>query len=55
MARPETGADGSVNLMVWHCSIPGKAKVSNFCMDGLAVVKLGKLEFLQLIKECLLV
>ncbi|KAM3337966.1 SUMO-conjugating enzyme SCE1 isoform X1 [Capsicum galapagoense] len=24
VARPETGPDGSVNLMVWHCSIPGK-------------------------------
>ncbi|KAK6138846.1 hypothetical protein DH2020_027411 [Rehmannia glutinosa] len=24
VAKPETGADGSVNLMVWHCIIPGK-------------------------------
>ncbi|XP_049368209.1 SUMO-conjugating enzyme SCE1-like [Solanum verrucosum] len=24
VARPETGPDGSANLMVWHCSIPGK-------------------------------
>ncbi|KAF3624242.1 SUMO-conjugating enzyme UBC9 [Capsicum annuum] len=24
VAKPETLADGSVNLMVWHCSIPGK-------------------------------
>ncbi|XP_055810968.1 SUMO-conjugating enzyme SCE1-like isoform X2 [Solanum dulcamara] len=24
VAKPETGPDGSVNLMVWHCSIPGK-------------------------------
>ena len=28
MAKPETGSDGSVNLMVWHCTIPGKAGVS---------------------------
>ncbi|XP_056177258.1 SUMO-conjugating enzyme SCE1 isoform X1 [Syzygium oleosum] len=25
VARPETAPDGSVNLMVWHCTIPGKA------------------------------
>ncbi|XP_016487934.1 SUMO-conjugating enzyme SCE1-like [Nicotiana tabacum] len=24
VAKPETGPDGSVNLMVWHCTIPGK-------------------------------
>ncbi|KAK4350541.1 hypothetical protein RND71_029854 [Anisodus tanguticus] len=24
VAKPETGPNGSVNLMVWHCSIPGK-------------------------------
>ncbi|KAK6784332.1 hypothetical protein RDI58_017787 [Solanum bulbocastanum] len=23
VARPETGSDGAVNLMVWHCFIPG--------------------------------
>lgn len=28
MAKPETLADGNVNLMVWHCIIPGKAGVS---------------------------
>lgn len=28
MAKPETGPDGSVNLMVWNCTIPGKAGVS---------------------------
>lgn len=28
MAKPETGLDGAVNLMVWHCTIPGKAGVS---------------------------
>lgn len=31
MAKPETGPDGSVNLMVWQCSIPGKPSVSFFC------------------------
>ncbi|XP_010059898.1 SUMO-conjugating enzyme SCE1 isoform X1 [Eucalyptus grandis] len=25
VAKPETAPDGSVNLMVWHCTIPGKA------------------------------
>ncbi|KAH9663682.1 UBC core domain-containing protein [Citrus sinensis] len=25
VAKPETLPDGSVNLMVWHCTIPGKA------------------------------
>ncbi|KAF9619254.1 hypothetical protein IFM89_005808 [Coptis chinensis] len=24
VAKPETAADGSVNLMIWQCSIPGK-------------------------------
>lgn len=24
-AKPETAADGSLNLMVWQCGIPGKA------------------------------
>ncbi|CAN4088107.1 unnamed protein product [Withania somnifera] len=24
VAKPETGPDGSLNLMVWHCTIPGK-------------------------------
>ncbi|XP_058070172.1 SUMO-conjugating enzyme SCE1-like [Magnolia sinica] len=24
VARPEISPDGSVNLMVWHCTIPGK-------------------------------
>lgn len=28
MAKPETAKDGSVNLMVWECIIPGKAGVS---------------------------
>lgn len=28
MAKPETLPDGTVNLMVWHCTIPGKAGVS---------------------------
>lgn len=30
MAKPEALADGSVNLMVWQCTIPGKAGVSFF-------------------------
>ncbi|GKD52545.1 SUMO-conjugating enzyme SCE1 [Tanacetum coccineum] len=25
VAKPESLTDGSVNLMVWHCTIPGKA------------------------------
>lgn len=28
MAKPETASDGSVNLMVWQCIIPGKPSVS---------------------------
>ncbi|XP_048130876.1 SUMO-conjugating enzyme SCE1-like isoform X2 [Rhodamnia argentea] len=28
VAKPETAPDGSVNLMVWHCIIPGRAGVS---------------------------
>uniref|UniRef100_A0A7N0UXG0 UBC core domain-containing protein n=1 Tax=Kalanchoe fedtschenkoi TaxID=63787 RepID=A0A7N0UXG0_KALFE len=32
VAKPETGADGSVNLMVWQCTIPGKTGQSlYFC------------------------
>ena len=27
MARPETGADGALNLMVWQCTLPGKVGV----------------------------
>ena len=30
MAKPETGPDGSVNMMVWQCTIPGKTGVSSF-------------------------
>ena len=29
MAKPETGPDGSVNMMVWQCTIPGKTGVSS--------------------------
>lgn len=29
VAKPETMADGSANLMIWHCTIPGKQGVSN--------------------------
>ncbi|KAL8504898.1 hypothetical protein ACS0TY_016188 [Phlomoides rotata] len=25
VAKPATGADGSVDLLVWHCTIPGKS------------------------------
>ncbi|KAI8542123.1 hypothetical protein RHMOL_Rhmol08G0114800 [Rhododendron molle] len=32
VARPETLPDGSVNLMVWHCTIPGKAGVSSLVL-----------------------
>ena len=28
VARPETLADGSANLMTWNCTIPGKQGVS---------------------------
>lgn len=28
VAKPETLSDGTVNLMVWHCTIPGKPGVS---------------------------
>jgi hypothetical protein len=27
VARPESGADGALNLMVWQCTLPGKAGV----------------------------
>ena len=56
MAKPETGPDGSVNLMVWHCTIPGKAGVSiqsciNLSFASAYVrqlfVKLGFLNFLM--------
>lgn len=30
MAKPETGPDGSVNMMVWQCIVPGKPGVSPF-------------------------
>lgn len=28
-AKPEKNADGSTNLLVWRCGIPGKAKVTS--------------------------
>jgi hypothetical protein len=28
VAKPETMADGTANLMIWHCTIPGKQGVS---------------------------
>lgn len=30
VAKPETAPDGSVNLMIWQCIIPGKPGVSPF-------------------------
>ncbi len=27
VARPESGGDGALNLMVWQCTLPGKAGV----------------------------
>jgi hypothetical protein len=27
VARPESGTDGALNLMVWQCTLPGKAGV----------------------------
>lgn len=32
MARPETGADGALNLMIWQCTLPGKTGV---CLSSL--------------------
>jgi hypothetical protein len=29
VAKPEALPDGTVNLMIWHCTIPGKQGVSN--------------------------
>jgi len=29
VAKPETLPDGTVNLMTWHCTIPGKQGVSD--------------------------
>ncbi|KAL5987734.1 hypothetical protein ACLOJK_035486 [Asimina triloba] len=36
VAKPESLPDGSVNLMVWHCTIPGKAGVS-LPVDGMCL------------------
>ena len=30
MARPDNAPDGSLDLMVWKCIIPGKPGVCNF-------------------------
>lgn len=32
VARPETGADGALNLMIWQCTLPGKTGV---CLSSL--------------------
>lgn len=42
MAKPETGPDGSVNLMVWHCTIPGKAGVSSLLISLFSRQNLGE-------------
>uniref|UniRef100_A0A2N9H5X2 UBC core domain-containing protein n=1 Tax=Fagus sylvatica TaxID=28930 RepID=A0A2N9H5X2_FAGSY len=31
VAKPETGPDGSVNMMVWQCTIPGKTGAQVSC------------------------
>ncbi len=31
VARPESGVDGALNLMIWQCTLPGKAGVCNLC------------------------
>lgn len=41
MAKPEALADGSVNLMVWQCTIPGKAGVSFFYYGDYVVFFFG--------------
>jgi hypothetical protein len=37
VAKPETLPDGTVNLMIWHCTIPGKQGVSDLRSGTLAV------------------
>uniref|UniRef100_A0A2P2MPB2 SUMO-conjugating enzyme SCE1-like n=1 Tax=Rhizophora mucronata TaxID=61149 RepID=A0A2P2MPB2_RHIMU len=34
VAKPETLPDGTVNLMVWHCTIPGKTGVKYLCFSS---------------------
>lgn len=40
VAKPETALDGSVNLMIWHCTIPGKPGVSYSVINSLSSVLL---------------
>lgn len=40
MARPFKNTDGTLNLMIWECAIPGKKTVRCLCApsDGTVVV-----------------
>ncbi|KAG6501844.1 hypothetical protein ZIOFF_041728 [Zingiber officinale] len=40
VAKPETLPDGSVNLMTWQCTIPGKQGVSVFLVDCCSYAKM---------------
>lgn len=42
MAKPETLPDGTINLMVWHCTIPGKTGV---CFSSCFVFFAGSFAF----------
>uniref|UniRef100_A0A0E0MA54 UBC core domain-containing protein n=2 Tax=Oryza TaxID=4527 RepID=A0A0E0MA54_ORYPU len=41
VAKPETMADGSANLMIWHCTIPGKQGLGQAPGRGLRCPSLG--------------
>ncbi|KOM45001.1 hypothetical protein LR48_Vigan06g030700 [Vigna angularis] len=50
VAKPETLPDGTVNLMVWHCTIPGKTGVlifpiHEFCIDGARLIIFRKFSY----------
>ncbi|KAM6540559.1 hypothetical protein CsatB_005006 [Cannabis sativa] len=47
VAKPETLPDGTVNLMVWHCTIPGKTGVTSNIMhrDASSFVSIIKGDF----------
>lgn len=41
VAKPATLPDGTVNLMVWNCTIPGKAGVSisqSYCCSIIIII-----------------
>ncbi|KAJ6304847.1 hypothetical protein OIU76_002155 [Salix suchowensis] len=38
VAKPETQPDGTVNLMAWHCTIPGKLGVSSSHLIFLSIL-----------------